>query len=177
MSYQPYRSGKNVGYGPVTGALDVRLPAKRENDVPSATLSLRIRTQTTNHRMQRFRSMPIRRRAWFVTLTKTKVTERMVAAQLVVGLPFREYEFWLHSRRMAKQLVIADQRIGGTGNLFPVEYRRCCVCERVLLAAEAQTYRLKMRRPFWKWEYKEGPACGVECRPPQPKRRPQSNAA
>lgn len=167
MSYRPYRPAKNPGYGPVRGGLDMKLPLPREGDISSATLARRLRLAATNSRMRRFRSVPVSRRAWYVTLTVVMASRADFAqGQLVRGLVFQPQAFWVHSRRLAKHWLLRDTRAGSTAaTMFAVEYRICTVCGRILLAAEAQKYRLKQRRPFHKWEFTEGPACGVECRP------------
>lgn len=167
MSYLPYRSAKNPGYGPVRNALDVKIAPRGEGDISSTCLSRRLRLAETNSRMRRFRAVPVARRAWYVTLTVLKASRADFAeGRLVKGLQFQAQAFWVHSKRLARSWLQRDRGAGSTAcAMFPVEYRICTVCERILLGQEAQAYRMKQRRPFGKWEFKQGPACGVECRP------------
>lgn len=117
-------------------------------------------------RMLKFRSVPVARRAWWVTLTATSVSGAdFKAGELPAGLTFSPQEFWVLSRRKAKALVGVDVARGGSGRLYPAEYRICPVCSRVLLGAEAAEYRKKQMRPIDKWDFATGPACNLDCKP------------
>lgn len=142
------------------------IPAGLYSEKSSAWLSRELLTRKANHNMRRFRSVPVARRAWFVTLTATEVTrESFAKGQLVQGTEFRPQQFWVHARRVARTLVAADRKSGGNGSAFPVEYRHCKVCSRVLLAAAARAYRELERWPMATWKYHQGPPCSLECKP------------
>ena len=117
-------------------------------------------------RMLKFRSVPVARRAWWVTLTAMDVCQEDFApGELAAALSFAPREFWVLSRRKAKALVGVDVARGGSGRLYPAEYRICPVCSRVLLGAEAAEYRKKQMRPIDKWDFATGPACNLDCKP------------
>jgi hypothetical protein len=127
----------------------------------------RLRLQIANGRMRRFRSVPVSRRAWYVTLTAIDASEKQFApGELVAGCSFEPRRFWVHSRRLAERYVWADQDAGGHGSAFSVAYRRCQVCGQVLLSQAADDYRKALRRPQHTWHYPQGPACSVDCAPP-----------
>jgi len=133
-------------------------------------IDLRIRLRIARGRMQRFRSVPVMRRAWYVTLTATQADRDadFGSHDLVAGLTFTPQEFWCLSRRKARALIERDHQADGTGTMYPVEYRLCPVCGRQLLGAEAHDYRLKQMAPARTWHFSEGPACNLECKPHGP---------
>jgi hypothetical protein len=158
---------RDKGYGPVTGALNVDWSAWRIPGMSQDAIDLRIRRRIAKSRMLRFRTVPVTRRAWYVTLTAT-LADRDAdfgSHDLVAGLTFTPQEFWCLSRRKAKALVDADRQAGGAGTMYPVEYRLCPVCGRQLLGAEAHDYRLKQMAPVRTWHFPEGPACSTDCKP------------
>jgi hypothetical protein len=117
-------------------------------------------------RMSAYRSVPVKRRAWYVTLTATVADQErdFGSHDLVAGFMFEPQAFWCLSRRKARALVNADLAAGGSGTMFPVEYRLCPVCGRQLLGAEAHHYRLKQMAPAHTWLFPEGPACSADCK-------------
>src|SRR5208282_5668626 len=110
-------------------------------------------------RMLTFRSVPVKRRIWWVTLTRTSVAfESFSARELPKGLTFDPQSFWCLSRGKEKAVVALDHAAGGSGALYPTEYRLCAVCSRVLLGPEAHEYRLKQLKPRSTWQFPTGPA-------------------
>ena len=117
-------------------------------------------------RMLTFRSVPVKRRVWWVTLTAIAVSREQFGQQdLPQTLSFEPQAFWCLSRRKAMDLIDLDHRSGGSGTMYPVEYRLCSVCSRVLLGSDAHEYRLKMLKPMATWTYPQGPACNMDCKP------------
>jgi hypothetical protein len=158
---------EDKNYGPVTDALNADWSAWKIPGYSREAIDLRIRRRIARGRMLRFRPVPVMRRAWYVTLTAT-VADREAdfgSHDLVHGLTFTPKEFWCLSRRKARALVERDKRAGGTGTMYPVEYRLCPVCGRQLLGTEAHDYRMKQLRPVREWHFPEGPACNLECKP------------
>lgn len=116
--------------------------------------------------MRTFRSVPVKRRVWWVTLTATQVSEDdFTPKELPSALTFTPQSFWCLSRRKAQRIAELDRRNGGDPALFPVEFRLCAVCSRPLLGPEAHDYRLKQMKPKATWHFPEGPACNMECKP------------
>lgn len=120
---------------------------------------------TANARMSEFRSIPVERRAWHVTLTVREIPEWMLPAIALSSLPSESQSFWVRRRQFAQMWVKLDREAGGDGYASCVGFRRCPVCKRVMVGAAAHDYQEKMRRPKAKWEFVNGPACGLECRP------------
>ena len=117
-------------------------------------------------RMLTFRSVPVKRRIWWVELTATRCPrEYFKAHDLPAGLSFSETAFWCLSRRKATDLIDLDHRSGGSGTMYPVEYRLCSVCSRVLLGSDAHEYRMKQMKPMATWQFPAGPACNMACKP------------
>lgn len=168
----PYRVPKHHYNQPaVMDPGEVILPPHQPGDC-TATLTHKLRRNIASDRMARFRSVPVGRRAWQVTLTSFHAEEEDFGpGQLVVGFGFDPQRFWVHAKRLARLWVKRDQAIGGQGSGFAVQYRLCRVCHRPLLADQAAEYVRKLRRPVSRWEYRQGPACGVDCKPPERKRR------
>ena|ERR1039457_3336224 len=162
-------SKRNKGYGPVTDALNVDWSAWKPAGMSQEAIDLRIRRRIARARMLRFRSVPVTRRGWYVTLAATVADQKrdFGSHDLVAGLTFEPQAFWCLSRRKARALVEADHRAGGTGTIYPVEYRLCPVCGRQLLGPEAHDYRMKQLKPEWAWHFPEGPACCTDCKPRQ----------
>src|SRR6185437_3378762 len=116
--------------------------------------------------MRTFRSVPVKRRVWWITLTSTEVSEEDFSPkELTSALTFTPQSFWCLSRRKAQRLVDRDRRNGGAGALYPVEFRLCAVCSRPLLGQEAHDYRLKQMKPRASWHFRTGPACNMDCKP------------
>ena len=160
-------SRRDKGYGPVTDALNVDWSAWRIPGMSQDAIDLRIRRRIVRARMLRFRSVPVKRRAWYVTLTATAADRErdFKGHDLVAGMTFEPQAFWCLSRRKASALVDADTAAGGAGTMYPVEYRLCAVCGRVLLGPEAHDYRMKQLKPEWTWHFPAGPACNIDCKP------------
>ena len=138
---------------------------KRDDPQRETKLELRNR-HIRRQRMRTFRSVPVKRRIWWVTLTKTLAAyESFSARELPKGLTFEPQSFWCLSRRKAKALVDQDHASGGSGTLYPTEYRICATCGRCLLGPEAHSYRLKQLKPRESWHFATGPACSVGCEP------------
>ena len=140
--------------------------ARRRLGESQECIDARIRRRVAHSRMRRFRSVPVTRRVWYVTLTVTQADEAQFGSHdLAAGLSFGPQEFWCLSRRKAKTLIEADHAAGGHGTMYPVEYRLCPVCGRTLLGPEAHDYRVRMHQPIKCWQYEDGPACGPDCKP------------
>ena len=123
-------------------------------------------SQIRRRRMKAYRSVPVCRRVWFVTLTATAADlDTFSPHDLPAGLTFTPQEFWCLSRRAAKRLILLDQAAGGSGTMYAVEYRLCPNCGRILLGPAAREYREKQFKPTWMWHYPDGPACNLECKP------------
>jgi hypothetical protein len=134
-------------------------------------------TKIRRRRMRQYRAVPVAHRVWWVTLTATWADrEQFSDCELPRGLTFTPTEFWCNSRRKAKALVEADQRAGGAGTMYPVEFRRCAVCEQPLLGPQAQDYRLKQEKPRRFWQYPQGPMCNLSCKPPWQQRKEKAKA-
>ena len=145
----------------------MRLPdyPKRNDPLREPKLAKRNRI-IKRQRMLTFRSVPVKRRIWWVTLTQTTVSRAdFEPGELPEALSFTETAFWCLSRRKANALVMRDRSVGGSGTLYPVEYRLCSVCSRPLLGPEAHEYRLKQMKPASTWHFEQGPACNLECKP------------
>jgi len=138
-----------------------------KRDDPQRETKLEVRNRhIRRQRMLTFRSVPVKRRIWWVTLTRTSAAyESFSARELPKGLTFEPQSFWCLSRRKAKALVAQDHALGGAGTLYPAEYRLCAVCDRPLLGPEAQAYRLKQMKPMATWQFEVGPMCSPSCEP------------
>lgn len=159
-------SARNYDFGRIIDPLDIIIAPRRLGDPSSAALAVKLHRQIANGRMHRFRAVPVARRAWFVTLTATETDESSFEpGQLVRGLEYRPKQFWVHARRVARTFLTADREAGGSGSAFAIEYRHCKVCCRALLAADAAAYRQRERWPIKTWQYSQGPACSVDCKP------------
>ena len=145
----------------------MRVPDYPRRDDPLREPKLEKRNRVIRRQiMLTFRSVPVKRRIWWVTLSATTVSrEEFAPAELAASLSFSPQAFWCLSRRKAKRLVDRDRAIGGSGTLYPVEYRLCAVCSRVLLGPEAHEYRMKQMKPRESWHYPQGPACNMNCKP------------
>ena len=129
-------------------------------------LNAKIKLRVAKSRMRRFRSVPVARRIWWVTLTATDAClEDFGPRDLPASLAFDSRTFWCLSRRRARQLVTSDQAAGGQGSMYPVEYRHCAVCGKMLIGPAAHDYRQKQMRPMSTWQFKDGPACSMDCKP------------
>lgn len=131
------------------------------------------RRKIANARMGQFRSIPVARRAWHVKLTAITASRDFLEVVALKSLAQSPQSFWVRRRMAAQRIVKLDHESGGDGEATAVEFRRCCVCKRVLIGGEAHDYQQKMRRPLVQWEFKNGPSCGVECQP----RKGKINAA
>jgi hypothetical protein len=160
-------SKRDKDHGPVTDPLNVDWSAWQPAGMSREAIDLRIRRRTARARMQRFRSVPVKRRAWYVTLTATVADQEQDfdPHDLVAGLTFEPQAFWCLSRRKGRSLVERDKLAGGKGTMYPVEYRLCSVCGRQLLGPEAHDYRLKQLKPASTWQFPQGPACSEDCKP------------
>lgn len=155
---------KAENHGKVQNPLNTDWSAWRLPGESQESMDLRIRRRTSRSRALRFRSVPVARRIWWVTLTVAAVSVSEIDSQhLPVGLTFDPRAFWCKSKRLARRFCDRDVAMGGSPALYPVEYRLCPVCHRMLLGAAAADYRLKLMRPVKKWQYERGPACSSEC--------------
>jgi hypothetical protein len=153
-------------YGPATDPVNTDWSAWKKQNYTQEAMDALIRQRVARSRMRRFRSVPVARRAWWVTLTGTEASrEEFGRVELAARLSFDPQAFWCLSRRLAQRLVSRDRSAGGSGTLYPVEYRLCAVCGRALIGSEAFEYRRKQMRPMSTWHFPEGPMCGVECKP------------
>ena len=145
----------------------MKLPDYPKRDDPLREPKLVKRNQIIKRqRMLTFRSVPVKRRIWWVELTSTAVSESSFQpGELPESLTFDSNRFWCLSRRRAKAILAKDHAAGGSGTMYPVEYRLCNACSRVLLGPEAHQYRLKMLKPMATWQYPQGPACNMDCKP------------
>lgn len=160
-------SYRNDNYGPSYNPLDIHLPIHQDGDRPSEWLAGKLRYKIQNGQMRRYRSVPVARRAWFVTLTIAHADPSHFAPRsLVTNADFEPQRFWVHARRVAQTWVARDQQAGGSGSAFACEFRLCPVCGRTLLAVDATNYRQRQRRSKKSWTYPQGPACSVDCKPP-----------
>lgn len=136
--------------------------AKNDSSFPLATVLLRRRRREANAAMRRFRSVPSERHVHFVQLTATTLPPRIKA---VKALSQTDRSCWMLSLRAARSVIQRDRAAGGGGYLDTFEYRRCLVCNRVLLGRDAADYRERCRWPrekcYWPW----GPTCDATCRP------------
>jgi hypothetical protein len=160
-------SKRDKSYGPVTDPLNVDWSAWQPAGMSREAIDLRIRRRIARARMQRFRSVPVKRRVWYVTLTAAVADQErdFGSHDLAAGLTFEPQAFWCLSRRKARALVNRDHASGGSGAFYPVEYRLCPNCSRVLLGPEAHNYRQKQLRPISTWQFPAGPACSADCKP------------
>ncbi len=138
----------------------------RRADEQRETKLERLSRHINRERMLKFRSVPVKRRLWWVELTATQVGEgEFKRGELAAGLTFGPQGFWCWSRRKAKRLVGLDVAAGGSGSFYAVECRLCAVCGRILLGPEANEYRGKQMRAKRSWQYPQGPACNLDCKP------------
>jgi hypothetical protein len=159
-------SGKLAGYGPVTDPNNTDWSRYKVPSYSQDALDLAIRARLASSRMRRFRSFPVGRRVWFVMLTATHADRSQFGQRdLPSGLAFTSRELWCLSRRKARVLVRLDHDAGGAGSMYPVDYRVCPNCGRVLLGPEAHDYLVKLRAPMRNWHYPDGPACNMDCKP------------
>ena len=159
-------ASKSDNLGPVTDPLPTDWSAYQIPGWNQEAINAKIKQRVARSRMRRFRSVPVARRIWWVTLTATVAcTEDFGPHDLSASLTFDGRAFWCLSRRRARALVISDQAAGGQGSMYPVEYRRCPNCGRMLIGPAAHDYRQKQLRPMSTWQFKDGPACGIDCKP------------
>jgi hypothetical protein len=134
------------------------------DDPNRETILYRRNRKIRNRRMRAYRSVPAIERVWYVTLTATSVNrDQFGKHDLPRGLSFEPQAFWCRSRRKAKAILAQDHALGGAGTMFPVEYRHCPNCDRLLLGQAATEYRAKEALPARFWHYLDGPACGLDC--------------
>jgi len=130
------------------------------------TILVKRNRKIRRERMERYRSVPIVSRVWWVELTKLEADRSWFGQRdLPTGLTFEPQKFWCCTKRKARQLVEWDRARGGSGSMYPVEFRRCPVCDRAMLGAQATEYREKLAKPKRTWHYPQGPACNMECKP------------
>ena len=163
-------SFRKIDFGPVIDPLPVDWTAYTDRQQAKGmhldAVNLKIRERVARRRAMRFRAVPLCRKAYYVTLTATDADLSDWPAQMIPSeLTCLPREFWSLSRRRARAVVNADRAAGGAGTMYPVEYRRCLVCNRLMLGPEAHDYRRKQMRPKRDWQYPEGPACNMECKP------------
>jgi hypothetical protein len=119
-----------------------------------------------NKIMRRFRSVPCERHVHFVRLTATTIP---ASTKAIRDRTRTDKTCWMLSKRGARELVERDRAFGGQGSFDTFEYRRCKVCSRVLVGADAADYRERLRWPrekrYWPW----GPTCSPDCKPPAKK--------
>jgi hypothetical protein len=149
----------------------ILLPQHKPGDPSLAYTTEQLKRKVANSRMSTFRSIPTKRQAWHVTLTKLQMPEWALRVFSIPSLPSDKQSFWVRRRKAAAQLVQEDHVAGGAGHTECYQWRLCCVCKRVLVGAAAHDYQEKMRRPKAKWEFQQGPSCGVECEPEDISRR------
>ena len=102
------------------GSLDYPKPLDPARESKLALRNRHIRRE----KMLTFRSVPVKRRIWWVTLTATEVSEYdFKPRELPAGLTFTPQAFWCISRRKAARLIELDRQSGGSGALYPVEFR------------------------------------------------------
>jgi hypothetical protein len=135
------------------------------DDPNRETILYRRNRKIRNRRMRAYRSVPAVERVWYVTLTAIEVDRNQFGKHdLPRGLTFEPQAFWCRSRRKARAILAQDQAAGGAGSMYPVEYRHCPNCDRLLLGPAAAEYRVKLAMSIKSWHYPDGPACGLECR-------------
>ena len=157
-------SQRDDNYGPVYSPLPVDWSAYQILGWEREAVDAKIKARVARSRMRRFRSVPVMRRAWWTTLTATAAGD-FEPGELVVGLVSEPQALWCRSKRKARALVEADRAAGGQGAMYPVEYRHCAVCGRLLLGPAAHDYRVKQLRARREWQFSDGPACSMECKP------------
>ena len=159
-------ASKIDNYGPCPDPLNVDWSAWKIPGWDQEAVNLLCRRRTATSRMRRFRVVQVKRRIWFVTLTATSIDpDELGRCERSATLTATPQAFWTLSRRRARALVKADQAAGGSGTMYPVEYRHCPVCGRLLLGPEAHDYRMKQLRPMRDWHFEDGPACSMDCKP------------
>lgn len=137
----------------------------RLDDPNYETILVRRNRKIRNKRMRAYRSVPAVERVWYVTLTAIEADRNQFGKHdLPRGLTFEPQAFWCRSRRKARAVLAQDQAAGGTGSMYPVEYRHCPNCDKLLLGAAAAEYRVKLGIAPKAWHYPDGPACGLDCR-------------
>jgi hypothetical protein len=78
---------------------------------------------------------------WIVCVRPTAIPmPAWVAGKRIAGLTFTESTVWL-PRPDAKYLIALDRENGGSATYAETEYRRCMVCARPLLGADAELRR------------------------------------
>ena len=155
-----------ANYGPVYDPLPVDWSAYKIPGWDQDALNLKIKQRVAKSRMRRFRSVPVMRKIWYVTLIASTVCVSDFARwELSASLSFDPQAFWCLSQRKARALVSSDHDAGGQGTMFPVEYRRCPVCGRLLLGSAARDYLVKQFQPKKEWHFENGPACSMDCKP------------
>jgi hypothetical protein len=144
-----------------------RLPDYPKRDDPLREPKLVKRNRIIKRQiMLSFRSVPVKRRVWWVTLTAVHVSrQEFQPCELPSSLTFEPMAFWCLSRRKARAILARDHAAGGSGTMYPVEYRLCAVCSRVLLGPDAHEYRMKQMKPAATWHFEQGPACNLACKP------------
>lgn len=157
---------QSAEYGPVTDPIFTDWSAYKIPGWDQEAVNAKIKRRVARSRMRRFRSVPVARRIWWVTLTATHASlDQFGPKDLPASLAFDSQTFWCLSRRRARALVISDQAAGGQGAMYPIEYRRCPVCGKMLIGPAAHDYRQKQLRPMSTWHFKDGPACSMDCKP------------
>lgn len=114
--------------------------------------------------MRKFRPVPRNRRVNYVETTVYAIPPEIIAEHGLKAMPTNgPHKLWLRDRRLAADLAARDKRAGGRGWTMRVCYRRCAVCNRLLLDADAQEYLDRLRRPIEKWDTEDGPFCNIDC--------------
>jgi hypothetical protein len=136
--------------------------SETNSSVPLATVVSRRHRRQANAAMRKFRSVPCERHAHYVRLTAIALP---VEVKSLRELSRTEQSCWLLSKRAARSLVDRDRAMVGAGEMTTYEYRRCLVCNRILLGREAADYRERCRWPKHKYYWPWGPCCNAVCNP------------
>ena len=101
--------------------------------------------------------VPVARRAWRVRVSAIAMPSWALEKSLKSLSSDGNY-VWLRSRRDANRLASLDKWKGGVGEIDAAEFRRCGVCNRLLLGREATELRDWLRvNPG------QQKPCGPEC--------------
>ena len=112
---------QSESYGPVDDLLPTDWSAYKIPGWDQDAVNAKIKLRVAKSRMRRFRSVPVARRIWWVTLTATYASlDQFGPKDLPASLAFDSQTFWCLSRRRARQLVISDQAVElVTGQVAP----------------------------------------------------------
>jgi hypothetical protein len=154
--------------------LPIRFPEENAGAPSLANTVQRYEQHAQNYSIGNYRSIPTHRRAWHVTTTVLRVPDWFLDVFALPSLSSESRSFWIRHRNAAQKIVKLDHEAGGHGCIRCVQFRLCRVRRQALIGAAAHEYTERMRLPRFRWEFPQGPACGMEC---VPKRKPMKRAS